>query len=303
METYKPYMKPGNVPQYVHCHSNHPPSILRSIPETINKRLSNISSNQQSFDSAIPPYQEALKRSGYNYALKFHPQPTQPKKSRTRNVIWFNPPYSRNVSTNIGHKFLQIIDECFTPNHPLRSICNRNTLKLSYSCMPNIGNIINAHNKHILKEEPKNSTPKTAECNCRQKGSCPLAGKCLTEGVVYQAKVKRADNLTEETYIGLTEGSFKARYNNHTSSFRNAKHRNRTKLSQHIWSLKDSNISYSLSWRIMKHCKAYSRSSKRCSLCLHEKFMIICHPHLATLNTRNELVSTCKHRKKHLLSS
>ena len=48
--TYKPYTKPGNTPQYINIHSNHPPSIPRRIPETINRRLSKISSNKQSFD-------------------------------------------------------------------------------------------------------------------------------------------------------------------------------------------------------------------------------------------------------------
>ena len=34
--TFKPYTKPGNTIQYVNSSSNHPPSILRSIPEAIN---------------------------------------------------------------------------------------------------------------------------------------------------------------------------------------------------------------------------------------------------------------------------
>ena len=59
--TYKPFTKLRNIPKYVNRHSNHPPSILRSIPEAINRRLTNISSDKQSFDAAIPPYQ-ALKK-------------------------------------------------------------------------------------------------------------------------------------------------------------------------------------------------------------------------------------------------
>ena len=45
---------------YINHNSNHPPPILRSIPDAINKRLSNISSDKQSFVSAAPPYKEAL---------------------------------------------------------------------------------------------------------------------------------------------------------------------------------------------------------------------------------------------------
>ena len=49
-ETFQPYNKPGNVPQYVHKLSNHPPSIIKNIPESVNRRLSSISSNEQVFN-------------------------------------------------------------------------------------------------------------------------------------------------------------------------------------------------------------------------------------------------------------
>ena len=66
-EIFQPYMKPNSTPTYVHRDSNHPRSILENIPRSINKRLSSISSNKEVFDSAFPPYQEALKQSGYDY--------------------------------------------------------------------------------------------------------------------------------------------------------------------------------------------------------------------------------------------
>ena len=193
--SYKPYMKPGNTPLYVNHNSNHPPSVLRSIPEAINRRLSNISTDRQSFDSAAPPYQEALRKSGFNYSLHYNPLPPKPKRQRNRNILWFNPPYSVNVATNVGHKFLQAIDECFPPNHPLHKIFNRNTLKLSYSCMPNAHQIISAHNKTVLNKHTEPTENSQKACNCRNKESCPLPGKCLTESVVYQATVTRQDNL------------------------------------------------------------------------------------------------------------
>ena len=300
--SYKPYMKPGNVPQYVNRQSNHPPSsILRNIPEAINRRLSNVSSDKQSFDSAIPPYQEALQKSGYNYTLKYNPPPLKPKRPKRRSVIWFNPPYSANVATIIGHKFLQAIDECFPKSHPLHKILNRNTLKLSYSCMPNMQNVISAHNKAILAKQT-NTTDASKECNCRLKGSCPLSGKCLTESIVYQAMVTREDTAEEKIYVGHTGGGqFKTRYNNHTNSFRNVEHNHSTALSKYVWLLKESDVQYSMKWKIIKKCKIYSNKTKRCNLCLHEKFIIIYYPQLSSLNSRNELLSACRHRKNFLL--
>ena len=62
------------------------------------------------------------------------------------------------------------------------------------------------------------------------------------------------------------------------ASFRHAKHRNSTELSKHIWTLKDNNIEHFISWRILSSHSPYNSSSKRCNLCLKEKFLIICRP-------------------------
>ena len=54
---FKPYIKPGDKPLYVNAGSNHPPAILKNIPKGINKRISEISANQEVFDLAAPLYQ------------------------------------------------------------------------------------------------------------------------------------------------------------------------------------------------------------------------------------------------------
>ena len=172
--------------------------------------------------------------------------------------------------------------------------------------MNNTKQIIDSHNKRILNssqhtDETANNTVDSKSCNCRQKNTCPLNGNCLQSSVIYQATVTRKDNNTSETYIGLTENDFKTRYRNHLASFRHAKHRNSTELSKHIWTLKDSDIDHSISWRIISSSSPYNSSSKRCNLCLKEKFLIICRPDLSSLNKRNELASSCRHRKKALL--
>ena len=167
--------------------------------------------------------------------------------------------------------------------------------------MPNIANIISAH-KSVLNNETR-SDPTTQDCNCRQKKACPLSGKCQTEGVVYQATVTREDNSEEKTYVGLTEGAFKTRYYNHTCLFRKPKYRNSTELGKYIWHLKDSNVNYSIRWKIIKQCRPYSSKTKRCNLCLYKKSIIIYHPELSSLNSRTELKSTCRYRNKYLLSN
>jgi hypothetical protein len=116
----------------IHLKSNHPPIILRNIPEAINKRLSEISSDEDCFNKAKPLYQDALNKSGYNYNLRYNDAP-QTHKNRPMNITWFNPPYSRNVETNVGKRFLELIDRHFPKSNPLSKIFNRHNLKLSYS--------------------------------------------------------------------------------------------------------------------------------------------------------------------------
>ena len=47
--TYQPCRKPDNTPVYINKDSNHPPSILKQLPQAIAKRISDISSNEEIF--------------------------------------------------------------------------------------------------------------------------------------------------------------------------------------------------------------------------------------------------------------
>ncbi len=60
--------------------------------------------------------------------------------------------------------------------------------------------------------------------------------------------------MTEETYIGLTENTFKSRYSGQ-SSFKHNDKRNATTLSEHVWKLKDNGVT--LKWKIISKAKAY----------------------------------------------
>ena len=47
---YKPFRKENNKPIYINKHSNHPPSILKQLPKSTEKRISETSSNLGIFD-------------------------------------------------------------------------------------------------------------------------------------------------------------------------------------------------------------------------------------------------------------
>ena len=76
-----------------------------------------------------------------------------------------------------------------------------------------------------------------------------------------------------------------------------------TELSTYISSLKDKNAKYDIKWRKIKQASSYSNVTKRCNLCLWEKYFIICKPEMASLNKRNELSSCCRHVRKFLLKN
>ena len=69
--TFRPYMKPGNEIKYVSTFSNHPPSIIRQIPKTVQDRISMLSSSEDIFRENIGPYQRAIENAGYQEKLNF----------------------------------------------------------------------------------------------------------------------------------------------------------------------------------------------------------------------------------------
>ena len=132
-------------------------------------------------------YEDALKKSGYNVDLKYTNNKSEKRKTRKRNIIWFNPPFSKSVSTNVAKTFLQLITKHFPRSHKLHKIFNRNTVKVSYSYMTNMLKIIKGHNKKVTSK-PCDQRPK---CNCRKKAECPIEGNCLANDVVYKCDVTR----------------------------------------------------------------------------------------------------------------
>ena len=68
---YKPFRKENNKPIYINKHSNHPPSILKQLPKSIEKRISETSSNKDIFDESIKPYKDAFKESGFSETLNY----------------------------------------------------------------------------------------------------------------------------------------------------------------------------------------------------------------------------------------
>ena len=128
---------------------------------------------------------------------------------------------------------------------------------------------------------------------------CPIPGECNQNNVVYQAEVHGDNKIM--TYYGSTE-NFKSRYSGHKASIKN-RPTNHTTLSSYVWGLKDKNISFDIKWSIKAKGHVFSSGSQSCDLCITEKLVILTANPLTTLNKRDELLETCRHRRKHLLVS
>ena len=63
--SYRPYKKPNEEINYIHVNSDHPPSILKQLLKSIEKRLSSLSSSKENFEETAPYYEQHLSNCGY----------------------------------------------------------------------------------------------------------------------------------------------------------------------------------------------------------------------------------------------
>ena len=219
-----------------------PPNVLKQLPKSIAKRVSETASSEEIFNKSIKIYSKTLKESGFTDELKYLPNEIQQRENkegrkRERKIIYFNPLYSKNIKTNVGKEFLKLLKKHFPASQVPHNIFNKTTVKISYSCMKNINSVISSHYKNILN-------PRTASfgCNWRKEESYPLNGECLTSQLVYRVTVTNVVNEDMKKYIGLADTTFKERHSNHKRDFKHQKYCNCTELAKYVWKLKKKNI-------------------------------------------------------------
>ena len=158
---------PNDLLLYINKFSNHPTQIINQLPKIINEHLSRNSSNEEVFNSSKYQYEKTVTESGYtDFKLEFNKTSNNhTKRNWQRNIIWFNPPFSRAVSTNVGRRFLQLLRHHFSLSNKLHKTFNKNTIKESYCWIQNVSSIIKSYNKKPINTSIKNTLP----CNCRNK--------------------------------------------------------------------------------------------------------------------------------------
>ena len=74
--------------------------------------------------------------------------------------------------------------------------------------MPNMKSRINIHNKEVTKAQP---SAQARTCNCINKSKCPLNKTCLSNNVLYNAKItSTTENYRYKIYYGISETKFKS---------------------------------------------------------------------------------------------
>ena len=101
--------------------TDHPPSITKQLPRSIEKHLSQLSPSKDIFYKTTPYYEQRPANCGYNEKLTYQQNGENNEnnknigKNRKRNIIWFNPPYSKSLKTNIGKYLFRLLSKHFPP--------------------------------------------------------------------------------------------------------------------------------------------------------------------------------------------
>ena len=93
-----------------------------------------------------------MKQAKHDFQIKYakENQQTSKQKNRKRNIIWYNPPFNKQVSTNIGKEFFMLLRKYFPKENKFNKLFNKNNVRISYWCTRNMQQIIKAHNAKII---------------------------------------------------------------------------------------------------------------------------------------------------------
>ena len=116
--------------------------------------------------------------------------------------------------------------------------------------------------------------------------------------LVYKGAISQTRLEINKFYYRTCEKTFKERYNNHTTTFRNKSKQKSTELYKHIWELKENSFQDQITWDIASRTRPYNGWTRERDLCLTEKLTIAKSDSSSLLKTRDEFISKCSHINK-----
>ena len=163
----------------------------------------------------------------------------------------------KSVSTNVAKTFLQLVTNHFSRRQKLHKIFNRNTVKVSYSCMNNRLKKSKGHKYQVTST----ARDQTSKCNCRKRSEYPMEGNGQVNDIVYKCDLTRA--LPKKVYLGHAKGEWKSLLYSYKLSFNRKRYFNKTTRSSYMWHLKKvSNETPNLKLSILRCIQLCSNISK-----------------------------------------
>ena len=123
----------------------------------------------------------------------------------------------------------------------------------------------------------------------------------MTPRIAYGADVTNNTIDEHKYFYGISDTTFKERYENHKTSFRNRSHRVLSDLSTYYWKLVENGTMPTVKFSIAKRVKG-KLFINNCNLCLSEKNLMKRNlDDKNILNKSSGLTSKCRHVNKWLL--
>ena len=130
-----------------------------------------------------------------------------------------------------------------------------------------------------------------------------FSDSCQTKWIIYKLTLTVTSlDINKNVNLGSCETTFKDRFRNHKKSFNHLRRKNDMELSKEFWEIKKCNGALKITWKIIRICPSYNPNSKRCLLCLNEKYEIATYKEDKLLNKRTE-INTFRHRSNYKLAN
>ena len=139
-------------------------------------------------------------------------------------------------------------------------------------------------------------------CNIRNKDNCPPDGKSLCRHVSFTRLMSSRIRTIKSTLVLVIENlnlDTITTYVHFAIDITNKKHN----FLKHIWKRQDKGINFTVKWSVAAYTLTYRCGSRRCHLCLTEKYLIARANHKNLLNKRTELISKCCHRNTYIFKN
>ena len=169
-------------------------------------------------------------------------------------------------------------------------IFNRNTVKVSYCCMPIVASITKSRNKKVSSKKANKET----------RVSHAIVGRItlvLCKVSVWFPATSTTQKWKRPNYLSSID-TMSISSHSGTQNISTAHNYPVT-----FWKLKQKKKEPLITWSIAGKAHSYDNETKRCNLCLTEVLFIFNSDRGRLLSRRSELISKCRHQNKFNLAN